>query len=53
MAEPEGPGRRVRDVWRGAYRRISKGGLYSMVKRYAKAAGVEKAVTPHLFRHTA
>lgn len=23
-----------------------------MVKRYAKAAGVEKTVTPHLFRHT-
>ena len=23
-----------------------------MVKRYAKAVGVEKTVTPHLFRHT-
>jgi len=39
-------------IWRGSYRRISKGGLYSMVKRYAKAVGVEKTVTPHLFRHT-
>src|SRR3990172_129623 len=39
-------------VWRGSHRRISKGGLYSMVKRYARAVGVEKTVTPHLFRHT-
>lgn len=38
--------------WRGTYRRISKVGLWSMVKRYATAAGVTKRVTPHLFRHT-
>ncbi len=39
-------------VWRGAHRRMSKGSLYSMVKRYARTIGVEKTVTPHLFRHT-
>ncbi|MFQ5909413.1 MAG: tyrosine-type recombinase/integrase [Thermoplasmata archaeon] len=38
--------------WRGPYRRSSKVGLWSMVKRYAAAAGVTKRVTPHLFRHT-
>ncbi len=38
--------------WRGTYGRISKGGLYAMVKKYAAAVGVEKTVTPHLFRHT-
>lgn len=38
--------------WRGTYRRLSKGGLYGMVKRYAAAAGVDKEATPHLFRHT-
>lgn len=38
--------------WRGTYGRLSKGGLYAMVKKYAAAVGVEKTVTPHLFRHT-
>ncbi|MFQ5910273.1 MAG: tyrosine-type recombinase/integrase [Thermoplasmata archaeon] len=38
--------------WRGTYRRLSKGGLWRLVKRYASTAGVEKRVTPHLFRHT-
>ncbi len=38
--------------WRGIYGRLSKGGLYAMVKKYAAAVGVEKTVTPHLFRHT-
>ncbi|MFQ5909905.1 MAG: tyrosine-type recombinase/integrase [Thermoplasmata archaeon] len=39
-------------TWRGTHRRLSKGGFFAMVKKYAAAVGVEKTVTPHLFRHT-
>jgi integrase/recombinase XerD len=33
-------------------RRFSSMGMFNLVRKYATAAGIDKAVTPHTFRHT-